>query len=118
MSEHRRYERRKFDYYMYARDENTQQVLGHMADISSRGFKLDCTQPQQIGREFRLRIDLPPDVSDKSSMTFLARVRWCRTDHLDPFVFNVGFEIVNISPSDAMIYQRIYERYGTGSLKQ
>jgi hypothetical protein len=117
MSEHRRQERRKFGYYMYARDEATQQVIGHMADISSRGFKLDCTLPQQIGRDFRLRIDLPPDVSDKSSMSFIAKVRWCRTDHIDPSVFNVGFEIMSISPSDAMIYQRIYERYGTGALR-
>jgi len=118
MSEHRRFERRRFDYYMRALDESTQQVVGHMSDISSRGFKLDCSQPQQLGREIRLRIELPPDISDKAAMAFSARVRWCRTDHIDPFVFNVGFEITTISPSDAMIYQRIYERYGTGSLKQ
>jgi hypothetical protein len=34
-------------------------------------------------------------------------------DPTDPFVFNVGFEIVSMSSQDTEIFQRILTKYGT-----
>jgi hypothetical protein len=50
-------------------------------------------------------------------MVFVARSRWCHRDHIDPNTFNIGFEIVNMAPGDLVIFQRMFDKYGTESRK-
>lgn len=112
MADKRKKDRRDFTYYMQVKDEGTRKVIGYLSDISTGGFKLDCPQQIPAGQDFRLQIDLTSEVADKTTMVFVARSKWCRPDHIDPTSFNVGFEIVNMAPSDMMIFQRIFEKYG------
>lgn len=112
MANKRKKDRRNFTYYMQVKDDSTKKIIGYLADISTGGFKLDCQQQLPTGQDYRLQIDLTPDVADKTSMTFIARSKWCHPDHIDPTSFNVGFEIVNMAPSDMVIFQRIFEKYG------
>ena len=113
MADKRRLNRREFTYYMQVLDDATKQTVGYLSDISTGGFKLDCDQRIPVGRDFRLVIQLNNEIADKTSMTFIARAKWCRPDHIDPTSFNVGFEIVNMAPSDMIIFQRIFEKYGS-----
>jgi len=113
MADKRKKDRREFTYYMQVKDESTKHVIGYLSDISTGGFKLDCPQQIPPGQDFRLQIDLTADVADKTSMIFIARSKWCHPDHIDPTSYNVGFEIVNMAPSDMMIFQRIFEKYGS-----
>lgn len=113
MVERRNLQRRSFSYYMRVVDDTTQQLVGHLADISPRGFKLDCSQPLPVDKDFRLRMDLTSDVADKPFIVFTARSKWCNPDSMDPFVYNVGFEIIHISVLDGKIYQDIVEKYGS-----
>ena len=109
----RKLNRREFTYYMQVKDEDTKEVIGYLSDISTGGFKLDCPQKVPTGQDFRLHIELTADVADKTSMTFIGRSKWCHQDNIDPTSFNVGFEIVNMSPSDMVIFNRIFEKYGS-----
>lgn len=113
MSEKRKKDRREFTYYMQVKDDTTKRIIGYLSDISTGGFKLDCPQQIPPGQDFRLQIDLTADVADKTTMVFIARSKWCRPDYIDPTSYNVGFEIVNMAPSDMMIFQRIFEKYGS-----
>ncbi|GAB4492778.1 MAG: hypothetical protein Fur0016_27560 [Anaerolineales bacterium] len=113
MPERRTTPRRKFSYYMRVMDDVTEQLVGHLADISPRGFKLDCSQAFPDEKDFRLRMDLTSDISDKPYIVFTARSKWCKPDSTEPFVYNVGFEIINISLSDGKIFQTIVEKYGS-----
>lgn len=113
MADKRKKDRREFTYYMQVKDETTRKTIGYLSDISASGFKLDCSQQLPAEQDFRLQIDLTPDVADKTSMVFIARSKWCRPDHIDPTSYNVGFEIVNMAPSDMMIFQRIFEKYSS-----
>ena len=115
MSERRRIDRKDFSYYMRLIDNDTNDVVGHLADISSGGFKLDSEAPIPINKDFRFRMDLTNEVADKPSMTFLARSKWCRVDPLDPFLYNVGFQLINIAPGDAEIFNRMVQTYGKKS---
>ncbi len=112
MADKRKKDRREFTYYMQVKDEATKQIIGYLSDISTGGFKLDCPKQIPAGVDFRMQIDLTADVADKTTMVFVARSKWCRPDHIDPTSFNVGFEIINMAPSDMMIFQRIFEKYG------
>jgi len=112
MSERRNVERKEFSYYMRLVDNDTQELVGHLMDISSGGFKLDSQKPIPANKDFRLRMDLTSEVADKPSMVFVARSKWCQIDPLDPFVYNVGFQLINISASDYNIINRMIEKYG------
>lgn len=112
MDDRRHQERKDFSYYMRLVDNDTQDLVGHLVDISSGGFKLDSQAPIPINKDFRLRMDLTSEVANKPSMVFVARSRWCEVDPLDPFIYNVGFQLINISPADLEIIIRMMEKYG------
>jgi hypothetical protein len=113
MVERRRVDRRSFSYYMRVLNDDTGELVGHLTDISQTGFKLDCLKNIQPNTHYRLRLDLTPDVANKENMIFKAISRWCRVDRFDPTSFNVGFQITEISPVDAGIFQRMFEVYGS-----
>ncbi len=112
MVEKRTVKRRSFSYYMQAVDNETQKPLGYLADISANGFRLDCKQSLPTEHDYVLRLDLTNDVASKAFMIIGARTKWCRIDELDPFVYNIGFQLVSVLPEDAAIFQRIVEKYG------
>ena len=113
MADKRKIDRREFTYYMQVSDETTKQLIGYLTDISTGGFKLDSPKQIPPGQDFRMHIDLTSDVADKNSMVFIARSKWCRPDHIDPNTFNIGFEIMNMAPSDMIIFQRMFDKYGS-----
>ncbi len=113
MVERRKLNRRNFSYYMRVMDELTGQLVGHLSDISTGGFKLDCSHPIPPNKDFRLRIELTSEVVAKDFMVFLARSKWCQPDHIDPTSYNVGFMITSMAPSDLEIFTRMFERYGS-----
>jgi len=113
MNERRHLNRRNFSYYMRVTDEKSGGLVGHLTDISTGGFKLDSTKPIPLNMDFRLRIDLTSEVASKSYMTFGARSRWCEHDRIDPTSYNVGFQIIEISPGDMEIFSRLFELYGS-----
>jgi PilZ domain len=113
MANKRKKDRRDFTYYMQVKDETTKELFGYLSDISTGGFKLDCDIEVPVGQDFRLQIELTADVADKTSMTFIGRSKWCHHDHIDPTSFNVGFEIINMSPTDMEIFTRMFEKYGS-----
>ncbi len=109
---HDRLERKEFFYYQKVMDNDTLETIGHLADISSGGFKLDSQKPLPVNKDFQLRMELISEVADKPFMVFVARSRWCRVDPLDPYVFNVGYQFIHISPGDLEIFLRMMEKYG------
>jgi hypothetical protein len=114
MTDERRFdERRKFGYYMRVVDTNTQEPVGYLADISPRGFKLDSKQALMINKDYTLRLDLTPEISDKPYIVFVARAKWSHPDSFEPNAHNDGFQIVSISARDEEIFQRIVAKYGS-----
>jgi len=112
-AERRALDRRNFTHYMPVIDNQTGKLLGHLSDISTGGFKLDCSKPLTPKTDYQLRIDLTEEVSDKPFMVFAARVMWCKVDHIDPSVYNAGFKIENMTPSDYGVFIQMFNSYGT-----
>ena len=118
MPEDRRFsQRRKFGYYMRVMDVSTHEVLGYLDDISPRGFKLDSKQAIVVNKDYSLRLDLTPEISEKPFIVFVARAKWTQPDSTDPYAHNEGFHIIDIAPRDEEIFQRIVEKYGTPEIK-
>jgi len=118
MADKRKIDRREFTYYMQVTDDITKQLIGYLTDISTGGFKLDSPKEIPPGQDFRMHIDLTSDIADKNSMVFIARSKWSRRDHIDPNTYNIGFEIINMAPSDMVIFQRMFDKYGSKNSMQ
>ncbi|HAE60347.1 MAG TPA: hypothetical protein DCG54_12795 [Anaerolineae bacterium] len=113
MQERRHAQRRRFGYYMPLVDDKTQELVGHLADISKDGFKLDSTVPIPEGKTYTLRLTLTGEISHKPWMSFNARSKWCKADDVQPNSYYVGFEVGSMSPESAEIFKRIFEKYGS-----
>ncbi|NTU54869.1 MAG: PilZ domain-containing protein [Anaerolineales bacterium] len=111
-------DRKEFSYYQKVMDHDTLQIVGHLADISTGGFKMDSQKPLPVNRDFRFRLSLTSEVADKPSMVFVARSRWCKVDPLDPNIYNVGFQLIQIAPGDLEIFNRMMEKYGRDQAKR
>jgi hypothetical protein len=117
-SERRNLARRSFSYYMRVMDDASGKLLGHISDISSGGFKMDSNQLIPLNSDIRLTIDQIGEISSKMSLTFKARAMWCRQDLFDPNMYNVGFKIVDMTPSDHDIFLKMYNAYGAKDSSQ
>ena len=113
MPERRRLDRRTFSYYMRLMNENTGELAGHLADISTGGFKMESLKPIPPNMDFKFRIELSSEVANVPIMVFGARSKWCQRDHIDLSIFNVGFQIIDMVPGDVEIFSRMFERYGS-----
>lgn len=111
-AERRKLDRKNFSYYMRVMNESTGDLVGQLGDISSGGFKLESSKPIPLGEVFFLRIDQTGEISQKSFITFKARTRWCQKDPYDPTIFNVGFQIVEMTPADYDIFVTMFNTYG------
>jgi hypothetical protein len=110
--ERRELKRRSLSYYLQVFDSNTLQIIGHLVDISPVGLMIDSKKAIPTNLNFKLRLDLMENIVGKAFVEFVACSKWCRADSIQPYLFNVGFEIVNITPQNSEIVRLIAEKYG------
>ncbi len=111
-AERRKLNRKNFTYYMRVLDEATGELVGQLSDISTGGFKIESTTPIPLGTTYQLRIDQTREISNKSYLSFTARARWCQRDPYDPTIYNVGFQLVDMTPADYDIFVKMFNEYG------
>jgi hypothetical protein len=93
-------------------NDDTQEILGHMVEVSATGLQLETTRPLPLQKDYYLRLELTPDLADRPVMIFIARTKWCRMDVIEPNLYHVGMHIVEIMPDDKEIFLRIIAKFG------
>ena len=111
MQERRNASRKNIVFYMRVLDDDTQEILGHMVEVSPTGLRLETIAPLPLGKDYYLRVELTPDLGDRPYIVFIGRTIWCKTDDIQPNLFRCGFGIVEIMPDDKEIFLRILEKY-------
>jgi hypothetical protein len=112
MAERRTVPRKKFNMYMRVIDDDTQQTLGHMVDVSPGGLQLETSAALPINKDFYLRVELTPELADRPFMVFIAKSKWCKPGNI-PFLFYTGFRITEIMPDDQEIFTSIVKKFGS-----
>ena len=74
---------------------------------------LETLKPIPLNAEFSFRVDLPPEISNKSYIVFTARSRWSRPDPIDTRLYDIGFEILKIAPGDIQTFEVIINQYSS-----
>ena len=108
----RKMDRRDADYYLSVTDPVTLRPRGIMTNISLGGFKLERHEQIPNGEVDHFRLDLTKDIAPQPFLVFTGRSKWCQPDTIDSSIYNVGYEIVNMSAQDAFIYQSVFEKCG------
>ena len=112
MPEKRTTPRKKFNMYMRVLNDDTGEIIGHMVEVSKTGLRLETVGPLPIGKDYYLRIELTPDLgATMPFLVFIAGTKWCRIDEIQPNLYQVGFEIVEMVPEDREIFLRIIQKY-------
>jgi len=96
-SELRKVERRHLVFYLRVFDGMGSRVIGHIVDISSRGLMLISESPVPVNEDYRLRMRLPAEMTDKEEIVIDATSRWCKQDE-NPDFYITGFQIHNLTP--------------------
>jgi hypothetical protein len=109
--EQRKLNRRDLSYYMPVAEVGSKQLVGIIVDISPGGFRLESPKPIPIDEVHNLHIDLTGGTGPLNSLVLTACSKWCNPDFIDPTSYIVGFEIMELSPEDALAYQRLFEEY-------
>ena len=112
-NDRRRLKRQSITYYMLVMDATTNKTIGHLVDITPKGFMMDTQYEFPLNKVYKLRLDTTADVADKSFIEFTAMSKWTAPDAVELGLFDIGFQIMKITPSDADIVNRIIGKYGT-----
>jgi hypothetical protein len=112
LTERRKDDRHKNGDYMRVTDNNTGEIIGYLTEISLGGFRLETPKALLVEKDYTLRLEYAIEEKEKWYIVFVARAKWRQPDPIEPYEYILGFQIVNIAPSEQEIYQSIVENYG------
>ena len=107
----RRLKRRHLIYYLRVFDRNSDQILGHLVDVTQEGAKLISENPIPIGRRFQLRMILPAEIFGRDHLDFEAESLWSNSD-INPDFHDTGFRLIGVDTRDMLIIARLINEYG------
>lgn len=113
MPERRTTPRKNISFYMRVLNDDTEEILGHMIEVSSIGLRLETLGPLPLNKDYYMRLELTPDLGEIPYIVFLARTKWCQIDDIQPNLYRVGFELMEILPEDKEIFLRLLRKYGS-----
>jgi hypothetical protein len=107
----RRLKRRHLIYYLPVYDRKTDNLIGHVVDLTSDGIMTIHENPVEIDVDFQLRMNLPAEMGEKMSISFDARSLWSLQD-ANPDFYSTGFKITEIDWQGQEAIERLINNYG------
>ena len=90
----RRQKRWQLVSYLRVHDADSQELIGHLVDISTDGIMLISEQPIPVESQFNFVMEVPSGKQGSITLAFKARSLWTKQD-LNPHFHNSGFCLVN-----------------------
>jgi len=111
MAEQRSLKRRHLIYYLKIVDRDTDNLVGFLVDITTRGIMVMSEEPIEIGKVFHMKMLLQTDLSNKQFLHFDAKSKW--TDKsINTDFYDTGFELIDIDSDDFKEFDRVIEALG------
>ena len=103
--------RRHLVYYLEVHDAESDELIGNLVDITTRGCKIVSKEPIPKGKTFTLRLTLPDDFYTKKELVFEAKSVWSAND-INPDFYDTGFEVPRLGLEERKVIRRLIERVG------
>ena len=88
--EPRTLKRRHLVYYLEVYDDDTNELLGHLVDLTTTGLKLVSKEKIPTNRNYKLRMMLPAGYFSRKDLHFEAESKWSSND-INPDFYDTGF---------------------------
>ena len=106
----RRYPRKKVFREMVLFDRTTGGNVGRLLNVSVDGFKLSTRKAIDEGQRMALSVVLPEQINGLNTMSFDARVVWCRDEGTGEGCL-AGFQFLDMTDTGRCIVEALMERY-------
>lgn len=106
MQERRKHKRSELLYYSRIYDRNTEDVIGHLGNITPYGLMIISEEPLQIESMYNLRIELPGELEEKAYLELDAESLWCVPD-INPNFYNTGFRLLDLDAEGFRIIEQM-----------
>ena len=111
MEERRKLPRKYLMAFSSVYDNASRILLGYLCDLTLNGLMVISKIPKESESEIELYIELPETPQfPKDSLTIQSRIIWCKDD-IDPRLYNVGFQFIDLSEEDRTIVKQMIESY-------
>lgn len=97
MEEKRKFQRWQLIYSLRVFEQKTDDLMGHLVDISEEGMLLVSDEPHPTSRDFELWIDVPLENGGKQRVALNAHSLWTQQD-ANPDFYYTGFRLTNLDP--------------------
>ncbi len=112
MPKKRKLKRVHLIYYLLVFDNNTDKLIGHIVDISTKGIKLMSREEITPGEIYNIKMILPEGIEESSREVFFeAKCVWCKSRMYSDF-YGSGFEYHSIGEDYAQIIKRLIDQFG------
>jgi len=111
MREKRKLRRRHLVYYLRVVDRSTDQLIGHLVDVTTEGVMIMSDHTFEKGSVYQLRMALPEAVEGSTQVSFEAKCIWSR-DGIAPDQYDNGFELLSILPEHKREIERLIVEFG------
>ncbi|MCK5323642.1 MAG: PilZ domain-containing protein [Desulfobulbaceae bacterium] len=103
--------RRHLIFYLEVFNEDNDELLGHVVDITTKGIKLISEHPIKTKQTFKLRMTLPKEQFRETSLRFEAVSMWSEKD-VNPSFLVTGFQAVNLDEDASRIITNLVNLLG------
>lgn len=87
----------KISQYFRIFDEENEEFLGYLMDISPNGAMVLSKCSIEKDRQFKLRVEMPAEIARTDDLNLTCKSIWCEKD-VNPQYFRVGFVFVETPP--------------------
>lgn len=94
MKDRRDNERHNLIMYLRVHDQTTDELIGHVVDVSSGGMMLVSDAPFEPKSEHKLRVVLPYTEQEDRTLDIEVECRWCGPDANEDY-YDAGFQFTN-----------------------
>ncbi|MBX2813794.1 MAG: PilZ domain-containing protein [Myxococcales bacterium] len=98
MKDRRAAERHKLMMYLKVHHQVTNELVGHVVDLSTGGLMLVAGEPFQPKSYHQLKVVLPLDEDQERTMDVDVECCWCGPDVNDAY-YDAGFRFLSLCPS-------------------
>lgn len=109
MNERRHSRRHQLLFHATVYDADSGRALGLLRDLSADGLMIAGDQPLRVGREYRLRIDLPITVCGEQTLRTRSTVVWSRPAHLG--YCHAGLSARGLDDGQACVLATLIDEY-------
>lgn len=118
MPERRINPRRYLKSYLQVLDRNTDNIVGHLVNISQNGAMMISENPISEDTSLRLRLVMPEKFEGNDSIDIRSCSVWCQQDRFNPELYATGFKIERIHQTDETFIERFIEKFCLKPVKE